>query len=165
MKKTIRILSLMLSVMILLPVISCAAPGADTSAETTVSDTSAPDTTDTEEPTETVPPDTGVPDTEEPTEKTQPVENIQTWTLHDGKQIVICIYCETEPYSTVYVAKRSGEVLISEHALDRYFYGMYILPEGSRGQTVYIYSKADGKLISDASPAVRLVSQLLRRVL
>ena len=159
MKNTLRILSLLLSALILLPVVSCGRAEETTSTGTAQPDTALTETdepTGTDEPTDTVPPVTSAPDTAEPTEKTAPVENIQTWTLNDGKQLVIGIYCETEPDSMVYVARRDGEVLISEHALDRYFYGMYILPEGSRGQTVYIYSKADGKLISDASPAVRL---------
>lgn len=107
---------------------------------------------------ETVPPVTDglQSDTTEPTEKTVPVSDIQTWTFHDGKQLVIGIYCVTEPDSLVYVCKRNGEVLIREHAIDAYFYGMYLLPEGASGQTVYIYAKAERKAISDASKAVRL---------
>ena len=154
MKRFLRTIAVILTAVMLICAMSCAGPGADT---TTAEDTSATaEQTVTDEITQPPETDTLPADTGEDAEKTEPVSGIQTWTFDDGKQYVIGIFCRTEPDALVYVCKRDGEVLIKEHALDRFFYGMYILPEGSSGQTVFIYAKAEGKALSDASQAVRL---------
>lgn len=155
MKIAIRTTAAILAALLALCAVSCTEtpettdntvtePGTDAYMETDGGTVTAP-VTDTEPETEP-----------EPTEKTAPVSDIQTWTFDDGKQYVIGIFCKTEPDALVYVCKRDGEVLIKEHALNVFFYGMYLLPEGVSGQTVYIYAKAEGKALSDASSAVRL---------
>ena len=134
MKRLLRTIAVILSAVMLICAVSCKGPEADTTAaEDTTTEAEQTVTDEVTQPpeTDTLPADTG-----EDAEKTEPVSGIQTWTFDDGKQYVIGIFCRTEPDALVYVCKRDGEVLIKEHALDKFFYGMYILPAGLSGQTV-----------------------------
>lgn len=132
---------------------------AETTTEpvTTEKETTAPETTEKETTApETTVKETTAAETKPPLEKTAKITDIKTWTLNDGVQNVIVIYCVTEPDALVYVCDYDGNVLVKERALDKYFYGRYVLPAGVASQTVYLYAKADGKALSTNSRGVVL---------
>ena len=165
--KFLRITSLLLAALFVLALAACTGgsgtvttaeqtTGTQTEKETeknTETETETEPLTETETETET---ETDT-ETEEPKEKTAPVENVITWTFDDnfcGK--VIGVYCETEPGALVTLRDLSGAVVMSEHALDKYFYGRYLPPDDQPTHTVYIYAQAEGKAVSDPSRPVTL---------
>ena len=95
----------------------------------------------------------------EPVKKeiTSQVEDIKFWTFDDafcGQ--VIGVYCKTEPNATVILRDLNGTEVMRERAIDRYFFGRYVMPAGQSTSTVYFYAQSDGKEISKASKAVTL---------
>lgn len=88
--------------------------------------------------------------------RTEKIKDVKTWTLNEGERNVAVVYCVTEPDSEVYVCDPDGNVLIKERALDIYFYGRYILPEGTESQKVYLYAKSGEKSLSENSRPVIL---------
>lgn len=129
-------------------------PATDTTSDP---DSSAPDTTPepatTEEQTEpaTTVTETVPVTTAKPKEKTANPKKAMCQPVNDGKQMIILIYCEVEDFSTVYVCDYNGNILIQEIAYGPLFYGMYLLPAGTK-KTVYIYAKAEDKTISGYTP-------------
>ena len=115
-------------------------PATDTTSDP---DSSAPDTTPepatTEEQTEpaTTVTETVPVTTAKPKEKTANPKKAMCQPVNDGKQMIILIYCEVEDFSTVYVCDYNGNILIQEIAYGPLFYGMYLLPAGTK-KTVYI---------------------------
>ncbi len=90
-------------------------------------------------------------------EKTAPVSNIQTWTFDDAfAGMVVGVYCETEPNATVILRDLTGAVVMQERAIDRYFFGRFIMPTDQPTATVYFYAQSDGKEMSDPSRPVTM---------
>lgn len=160
-----KILAVFIAAIMLLPLGSCAG---DTAPETTAAETVTEKTTETEIVTETETETEAV--TEEQTEtekeeetkeaekeKTADVKNIKFFTFDDtftGK--IIGLYCETEPNATVMVFNSAGEMVLKERAIDKYFYGKFVMPEGQESEDVFFFAQSDGKEISDSSDMVTL---------
>ncbi len=166
MKAFLKITALICAVMTLLPFAACTGKPADTTAESTQKQeteaTTAAETAAGEETTKAVTAEETTAEltdaeTAEPTEKTAPVENVQSWTFDDGVAgKVIGVYCETEPYAEVTFRDLSGAVVLRERAIDKYFYGRFVVPDDQPTHTVYIYAQSEGKKISDPSRPVTL---------
>ena len=125
-------------------------PVAETTNEETVTETETETEPETEAETET--------ETEAALkEKTKAVNDIHIWTFDDAfAGVVIGIYCKTEPGAEVTVRDLSGNVVMRERAIDEYFFGRYVMPEGQETSTVYLYAQSDGKELSEPSAPVKL---------
>ena len=158
-----RIFSVLIVFVMLLSFAAC--NGSTVTDDTTVSDT----VTETEKVTETGTEEITETETDAQTdeqtdgqtekqlEKTAPVSNIQTWTFDDSLVgLVVGVYCETEPDSEVILRDLTGAEVMRERAIDKYFYGRFVMPADQPTATVYIYAQSEGKEISDPSRPVTM---------
>lgn len=97
-------------------------------------------------------------ETKEPAkEKTASVTRIKSWTFDDAfTGVVIGLFCETEPNATVTVFNSAGDLVLKERAIDKYFYGKFVMPAGKDHEDVFFFAQSDGKEISDASDMITL---------
>lgn len=156
-----RFLALLVCCLTVLPLAACVGGAAETTAEPqTVTGTEK--ITETEKQTEEITakaPET-VTETEteiQYTERTAQVTNVQTWTFDDAFcGMVVGVYCETEPGAEITLKDLTGATVMKERAIDRFFYGRFVMPTDQPTATVYIYAQSDGKEISEPSRPVTL---------